>query len=230
MGEHGFAENHAVLELLLCNATLRFGRALAVIAGIFARLRITTEVRMALWAKPVEGAAHVRLLLCCHVEERQVEGGAARMTALQTDVVLREEHALVEVGIEVVLHQRVSYVLRPAHEVVNTFLRTIGIVDFQPITQLNYVIAHGLQAVCSLTGKQCRRLLVAVNARSHEVVCAVVANLQDGIGHHVGEGYKLAGIVRRADCRVIVVAARGQHRCAADYEDSGDGCVTKNRA
>ena len=63
---------------------------------------------MALGAEPVEGAAHVELFLRRHVKQRQVEGGAACMTALQADVVLRKEHALLEVGIEIGLHQRVG--------------------------------------------------------------------------------------------------------------------------
>ena len=118
-------------------------RRFAVVAIKLARLRVTAEVGMALGTEPVEGAAHIHLLLRRHVEQCQVEGRATRMTALQTDVVLWKEHAFVKVGIEVGLHQRVGDVLRPAHKVVNTLLRTVGIVDLQAIAQLDNVIAHG---------------------------------------------------------------------------------------
>jgi hypothetical protein len=59
---------------------------------------------MALRAEPVEGAAHVEILLSIHIEQRQVNGAATCVATLQADVFLRKEHALVEVGIEVALH------------------------------------------------------------------------------------------------------------------------------
>ena len=74
------------------------------------------------------------------------------MTTLQADIVLRKQHALVKVGIEVRLHQRVGDVLSPAHNVVNTLLWTLGIVNFQAIAQFHHIVAHSLQAVGSLSG------------------------------------------------------------------------------
>ena len=90
-----------VLELLLGDAALGFNRRFRIVARIFARLRIAAEVGMALRTEPVEGAAHVQFLLRLHVEKGQVDGAATRMSALGHDILLVEEHALVEVRIEI---------------------------------------------------------------------------------------------------------------------------------
>ena len=100
----------------------------AVVARIFARFGITTEVGMALGTKPVERSTHIHFLLRRHVEERQINRGATCVTTLLHDVFLFEEHALVQIRIEVRLHQRVSNVFCPANKVVDSLLRTIGIV------------------------------------------------------------------------------------------------------
>ena len=78
--EHGPAQDHAVLELLFGDAAAY--RALTVVARVLARLGIAAEVRMTLRTKPVEGAAHVELLLGGHVEESQVDGGATGLSSL----------------------------------------------------------------------------------------------------------------------------------------------------
>ena len=144
------------------------------------------------------------------------------MATLQADVFLGEEHALVKVGIEIGLHQRVSEVLGPAHEVVHALLRTVGIIDLQTIAQGLHVVAHGTQAVGSHTGEQGRRLLVAVDATAHEIVGAEIAYLEDGIGHHIGEGHKLAVVVGRADLGPWLARGEARHEGrAAEDEDGG---------
>ena len=72
MTQHGTTKNHTIFELFSRDATT-YG-TLAIIARIFARFRIFTKVRMALWAKPVEGSSHIHIFFRLHVEERQVEG------------------------------------------------------------------------------------------------------------------------------------------------------------
>ena len=104
MLEHGVAQCHAVPELLGGDATPR--GAFAVVAGKFARLWVAAEVGMAFRAEPVEGTAHVHILPRVHVEECQVYGGAACVSALLHDILLLKEHALVQVGIEVWPHLR----------------------------------------------------------------------------------------------------------------------------
>ena len=64
--QHGPAKDHPVGELLFGDAAP--SRALAVVSGIFAGLGVAAEIRMALRAEPVEGPAHVELLLGRHVE------------------------------------------------------------------------------------------------------------------------------------------------------------------
>ena len=68
MPEHDATQKHAIGKLLGCDATP--DGTLVVIARVLARLRITTEVGMALRSKPVEGPAHVEFFLCLHVEKR----------------------------------------------------------------------------------------------------------------------------------------------------------------
>ena len=144
------------------------------------------------------------------------------MAALLHDILLLEEHALVEVGVEELLHFRVREIYSPAHEVVNSLLRAVGIIDFQPVSLRHHVVTHFFQGCGGLFGKECRRFLVAVNAGSYEVVCAVIANLQDGIGHGFAEGYKLAAVIGRTDHRIVVfTAAAGYHTCAANNDEDG---------
>ena len=80
--EHGLTQNHAVLELFGGDAAFWISRTLAVVARVLARLRIATEVGMALWTEPVESTAHVEFFLRCHIEQRQIEGGAAGVATL----------------------------------------------------------------------------------------------------------------------------------------------------
>ena len=91
-----------MLELLLGNA---------VVWCIFKRVWIAAEVRMTLNAEPVEGATHVKLLLGVHVKERQVHRRTASVTALLHDITQWEEHILLQLWIEVTLHQRVVGIL-----------------------------------------------------------------------------------------------------------------------
>ena len=208
MGEHGATEYHAMGKLLGRDATA--GGTLAVVARVLARLGVATEVGMALGTEPVEGATHVEFLLGLHVEEGEVDGGAARMAAFLVDVFLFEEDAFVEVGIEIGLHLSGLQVGSPAHEVVDGFLRTVGIVDFQTVALSHDVVAHGSQGLCSLPGEQGRRLLVAVDALAHEVVRAEVTYLEDGIGNGIGQGDELAVVVGRGkDCGGITFALDG---------------------
>ena len=208
VGEHGAAEYHAMGKLLGRDAAA--GGTLAVVARVLAGLGVAAEVGMALGTEPVEGAAHVEFLLGLHVEEGEVDGGAARVAALLVDVFLFEEDAFVEVGIEIGLHLSGLQVGSPAHEVVDGFLRPVGVVDFQAVALRADVVAHGSQCLCCLLCEEGCRFLVAVDALSHEVVRAEVTYLEDGIGNGIGQGDELAVVVgRRKDCRGIAFALDG---------------------
>ena len=163
---HGITENHAVLELL-------FGDALSIVG-------------MALRTEPIEGATHIELLLCCHVKEGEVEGGAARMSAFLTDIFLGKKYVFLEVGIEIGFHAGIVEVGSPAHEVVNGHLWTISVVDFQAVAQLDDIVTNSAEAVGCLFGEQGSWFQIAVNAVAHEVVGAEVADFQNGIGHDIG--------------------------------------------
>ena len=159
--EHGVAQEHSVGEL--CSRNGASDRRLAIVAGVLARLGIATEIGMALRSELVEGATHINLLRR-HVEECQVDGATSGMAALLVDIFLFEEHALIEVGIEIGLHQR--------------------------------------------TGKQGRGLQISVDAGSHEIIGAEIADLEDGIGHGIRQGNKLTGILSRRNRRLIIVRCK----------------------
>ena len=106
VAHHGVAEQHTVAELFLRDGSLlrclmdvilqaRFAirRGLKVEARELLCLGVSTKVGMALGAKPVERAAHVQLLLRLHVEEREVNRRASRVSALGTDIFPFEEDA-----------------------------------------------------------------------------------------------------------------------------------------
>lgn len=61
MTHHCLTEHHTILELLWGDGAIGW------------TLGIATEVRMALWTKPIERATHVEFLLRLHVEERQIK-------------------------------------------------------------------------------------------------------------------------------------------------------------
>ena len=193
MTQHGPTQNHTVGKLLGSNAAT-FGR-LGVFARILARLGIAAEVRVTFRTEPVERPAHVHLFLRRHVEQCQVNGAATRMAALLGYIALHKEHALVEVGIEVALHQRVRNITCPAHKVVDGLLWTVGIVNLQAVALFHDVVAHGTQAVCRPFRQQRCRLFVAVNALAYKVICSEIANLQNGIGHRIRQRHKLTCIV-----------------------------------
>ena len=83
--EHGRAQDHAVLKLLVGDAAI---------------------IRVTLLSEPVEGSAHVQFLPRLHIEQSQVDSISAGVPALFHDILLLEEHALVEIGIEAVFHRR----------------------------------------------------------------------------------------------------------------------------
>ncbi len=62
-----------------------------IVACIFARLRIASEVRMALRTEPVEGATHIEFLFCRHIEECQIDRTATGMATPLVDILLFEE-------------------------------------------------------------------------------------------------------------------------------------------
>ena len=147
---------------------------------------------MALHAEPVERAAHVELFAGAHVEQREVNRRAARMTAFGSDISTREQLALGNTGIEIRFHQRVGHIGRPAHEMVHCLLRAISVINLQPVTPAHHLVAHSPQTVGGAAREQCHGLLISVHARAHKIIGAVIAHLEYGIGHCLGQHDKLA--------------------------------------
>ena len=136
---------------------------------------------MALRSEPVEDASHVQFLAGGHVQQRKVHGRAAGVAALFHDIFLFEQDALVKVRVEGLFHQGVSPVGGPADEVVHGPLRPVGIVDLEPVALAHDVVAHRLEAVCSLACQHRSRGEVSVDPLPYEVVGAEVPDLQDGV-------------------------------------------------
>ena len=149
---------------------------------------------MTLHAKPVESATHVHLFLGAHVKDCEVDRRASRVTALAGDIV-GNKHFLAQLGIEILLHLDVVNVLSPTHEVVYSALWTISVINLEAVALSLELVAHGLQCLSGTASEQCGGFLISVDARAHEVVGAMIANLEDSIGHHVGDVDKVAIVV-----------------------------------
>ena len=107
---------------------------------------------------------------------------------------------------------------------VNTLLRTVGIVNLQTVALLNDIVAHCFQTIGSLLGKQCRRFLIAVNTATHEVISTEVTDFQDDIGHHVSDGYKLTAIVSRTHYGILLtILGASEYTYTTNDDDEKDG-------
>ncbi len=129
------------------------------------------------------------------------------MTTLLHDVLLFEEDALVEVGVEIGFHGGVGQVGSPADEVVDGTLGTVGVVDFEAVALGHEVVVDGAKAVGSLAGEQGGGLEVAVDAGADEVVGAEVADFEDGVGNSVGEGDEGLAVVGRTEGFILILRA-----------------------
>ena len=116
------------------------------------------------------------------------------MAAVGGDVFLDEEAVLDLAGVEVGLHQRVVEVFAPADEVVDGHLGAVGVVDFEAVALGFELVADLAQAFGGLAGEERRGLEVALDARADEVVGAVVAYFEYGVGHGLGEGDEIAAV------------------------------------
>ena len=170
---------------------------------------------MAFAAEPVEGAAHIELLLGVHIEEGQVDRRAARVAALLHNVLKLKQSALVDIGVEIAAHCGVAKVGSPADEVVYSHLRAVGIVDFQAVALGLDVVADGTEAVGGAARKQRRGLQVAVDAGADEIVGAVVADFEDGVGHHIGDGDEVRCQLFGRDYRFFLAGRKRKHRYAS---------------
>ena len=113
------------------------------------------------------------------------------MTALLHDIFLFEYNALVEIGIEGGFHQGVRTIRRPAHEMGNGLLRTVGVIYLDPVTQSLHIVADSLETISSLPGHQCSRCFIAVNPASNKVIGTEISYLQNHIGHNLGDLHEI---------------------------------------
>ena len=190
MPHHGGAQQHAVAEL--GGVDLPVGRlcVVRVDSGVFMGLRVAAPVRVAFYAEPVEGAAHVNLLLAGHVEESQVNGATSAVARLFGYIALVEKHRLVQIRVEICLHACVGRVLRPVHEMGDSPLRTVCVVYFQAEALFHDIVADFLERFGGLDCQQRRGPFIAVNAVADEIVGRVVADFQYGVRHGLGKSHE----------------------------------------
>ena len=187
VAHHSRAQDHSVVELhrIECGVHLLEIKCLGVAAAV---------VGMALDAEPVEGAAHVKFLAGEHIDEGQVDGRAARMSALFGDIFALKHLFLGQAGIEIGLGDGVGLIERPTQEVVHGTLGTVGVIDFKTIAVMLEVIADGTQAVGRLARHQRHGLLIPVDAGAHKVVGAEIADFENHVGDDISNIHELAAV------------------------------------
>ena len=190
MTEHGITQDEAVLGLTV------------ELAGV---------VRMALLAEPVEGRTHVEFLACSRINECQIDRRTARMGRSRIDIALLKEHRLVHHGVENLLHRRVLHVLRPTDKMVDGSLRTVGIPNLKAVAIRLQFVADGFERVCRLACHERHRLLVAVDAFTHKIIRAVVADLQNRIGDDVCQIDKSTAVFLRLGSGLLFLAREQQN-------------------
>lgn len=143
-------------------------------------------IGMGEFAEPVERATHIHFLPRLHVEERQIDRGAAGVAGACHDILPFEQFRLGHFGIEIGFHPGVIDILRPAHEVIHSALGAVGIVDLKSIALRHNVVAHRFEGFGGLAGEDGFRLLITGDAFAHEVVSGVVANFLDNVRDEIG--------------------------------------------
>ena len=74
---------------------------------------------------------------------------------------------------------------------VHAALRPVGIVNFEPVALRFYIVTDRLQRSGGLLGEQRSRGLVAVNAFTHKVIRAKIADFQNDVRHYIRHGHKV---------------------------------------
>ena len=190
MTHHRLAENHAVAELHSVDFATFRRHVVRELTRVFTCLGIAAPVGMALLAKPVKSTAHIDLFLRRHVEKCQINSASSAMARLFSDVALREQDGFVQIRIEIGFHPNVIRILRPVHEMSDGFLRTVGIEYLQTVALLLHIIAHCFQCLGCLNRKQRRRLLIAVDTITDEIVSGIVADFENRVRHGFGKMHK----------------------------------------
>ena len=81
---------------------------------------------------------------------------------------------------------------------VHAALRPVGIVNFEPVALRFYIVTDRLQRSGGLLGEQRSRGLVAVNAFTHKVIGAKIADFQNDVRHYIRHGHKVIPADRKA--------------------------------
>ena len=142
-------------------------------------------IRMAHFAKEIKRAAHIDILLLCHIEQRQVHSAAAAVSGMLGNVVLRNDVLLVQLRIEIRFHPDIRRIFRPAHEVIHAFLRTVSIENLQPKPLLHCFIADCLQRFRCFPGQQSNRFLISIDPLPDEIERGIIPDIQQHIRDYI---------------------------------------------
>ena len=73
-------------------------------------------------------------------------------------------------------------------------LGTVGVENLEPVSETDDIVADRFQAVRGLPGQEGGRFQITVDPVPDEIIGAEIADLEDCIGHDVGEGDESAGV------------------------------------
>lgn len=134
----------------------------------------------------VEGGSHIHWLLGGKVEEGEVDGAAHGMLGVLGDVALLADLQFGEAGIVLLAHEGVGAVAAPLEDVVDSPLRTVGIVDEEHQALLAQFGIGASQRFGSLAGEYGQGTMVALERAPDEVVAGGVADVGADGGVELG--------------------------------------------
>lgn len=117
---------------------------------------------------------------------RQINGATSRVAGLGGYIAIRNDPGLIKIRVKLCLSLVVLWLFAPAHEVVDSFLRTIRIIDHQRVSQFLQIGLNICQCVASTLGYDDCLPEVPIYHLTHEVFGDGIAWLEDYGGVYVG--------------------------------------------
>ena len=125
---------------------------------------------------------------CQHIHDGQIHGRTAAVTRLGCDVALLKQLRLIHFGIEIGLHLGCIQILCPCFEMVNHSLRSVSIIDLDPISLRHQIVADILQS--------CRRF-ISIDSLTCKVKGGVVPDFKNSIRNDIRNQNKAFLLIQR---------------------------------